>query len=93
MGEKFKSQFELVDHAIKVVNNLVRSGRAPRIKTDIQNPAVVALEEINQGRDVYEDVPVMAVHEQATYAFQTSREPEVAPKIEKAPEKKKRRII
>ncbi len=93
MGEKFKSQFELVDHAIKVVNNLVKSGRAPRIKIEIQNPAVIALEEINQGRDVFEDIPVMTVHEQVTYAFQAARESDAAPKPEKVPEKKKRRII
>lgn len=93
MGEKFRSQFELVDHAIKVVNNLVKSGRAPRIKTEIQNPAVVALEEINQGRDVFEDIPVMSVTEQVTYAFQAARDSESAPKAEKVPEKKKRRII
>lgn len=94
LSAKFKSQFEMVDYAIDLVNHLVKSGRPPRVKTEILNPAVVALEEISQGKDVFEDIIPVTVQEQVTYAFQAMREPEQESiKTEKPPEKKKRRII
>lgn len=56
LGGKFTNQFELVNYAIKLAENMVRSGRSPRIKSDIQNPAVIILEELIQGKDHLEDI-------------------------------------
>ncbi|MGK5595422.1 MAG: hypothetical protein ACSNEK_08710 [Parachlamydiaceae bacterium] len=57
LGNKFKSQFDLVNYAIKYVDHYVKSGRSPRIpKFEIQNPAALILEEIRQGKDQLEDV-------------------------------------
>ncbi|KAF3361433.1 hypothetical protein PHSC3_002064 [Chlamydiales bacterium STE3] len=56
LGTKFKSQFDLVNYAIRYVDRYIKSGRAPRvIKFEIQNPAALVLEEIRQGKDEYED--------------------------------------
>lgn len=89
--KKFNSQFELVGHAIALVDNMVKSGRAPRVKSLSENPAVLVLEEIEQGKDSLEmlpmDVPV-ATAVATTYAIQEVETP-------KAPEKKakSRRIL
>lgn len=57
LKEKFESPFELVGYAITLVGNMVQSGRAPRVRSSIENPAVWALEEILQGKDVLETIP------------------------------------
>lgn len=90
VSAKFKSQFDLVGYAIELVNNMVKSGRSPRVKSDIQNPAVIALEEIVQGKDILDDLPEMSIQESVTYVFQSK---EAEPEIIKSPEKKKRRLL
>lgn len=68
LGGKFKSQFELVNYAIRLADNLIRSGRAPRVvKLDTQNPAALILEEIVQGKDVFEIIPEEEVFDQGAY--------------------------
>lgn len=58
LGGKFKSQFMLVNYAIKLADNMIRSGRSPRVKkNDTQNPAALVLEEIVQGKDQLVDIP------------------------------------
>jgi DNA-directed RNA polymerase subunit omega len=57
LKKKFKSQFELVGYAIKLAVNMIKTGRAPRIKSDSQNVAINVLEEINAGLDKFEDIP------------------------------------
>lgn len=54
---KFESPFELVGYAIALVTNMVQSGRAPMVKTTVENPAVIALDEIAQGKDVITAIP------------------------------------
>lgn len=57
LGDKFKSQFDLVNYAIRLADNFIKSGRPPRIiKLEIQNPAALILEEIRQGKDQFENV-------------------------------------
>ena len=36
---------------------MIRSGRPARVDTDIENPAVIVLKEINEGKDILEDFP------------------------------------
>lgn len=54
--DKFKSQFELVNYAIKLAENMIRTGRGPRIKIETQNPALQILGEIAEGQDRLEPV-------------------------------------
>lgn len=57
LGDKFKSQFDLVNYAIRLADNFIKSGRPPRIiKLEVQNPAALILEEIRQGKDQFENI-------------------------------------
>lgn len=55
--KKFKSQFELVGHAIKLAENMIKTGRGPRLKSDSQNVAIHVLDEIKAGVDKFDDIP------------------------------------
>lgn len=55
--KKFKSQFELVGHAIKLAENMIKTGRGPRIKSECQNVAINVLDEIKAGVDKFDDIP------------------------------------
>lgn len=55
--KKFKSQFELVGYAIKLAENMIQTGRGPRVKSDSQNVAIHILDEIKSGLDKFEDIP------------------------------------
>lgn len=55
--KKFKSQFELVGHAIKLAENMIKTGRGPRVKSESQNVAIHVLDEIKEGLDKFEDIP------------------------------------
>ncbi len=50
----FKSQFDLVAQAVKIAENMVHTGRAVRVKTDVQNPAYNVLQEVLND---YTDIP------------------------------------
>ncbi len=54
--KKFKSSFELVNYAIKLAENMIRTGRNSRVKSDVQNRAMLILEEIQQGKDHFDDL-------------------------------------
>lgn len=56
--QKFKSQFELVSYAIRLAENMIRSGREPRVKTDIQNKAIQVLAEIACGKDQFDEIVI-----------------------------------
>ena len=92
LKEKFESPFELVGYAITLVGNMVHSGRAPRIKTTVENPAVWALEEILQGKDILETIPEDAplIETVAQTFAATTLEMDTLKPIEK---KKPRRIL
>lgn len=54
--QKFKSQFELVNYAIQMADQFIHSGRSPRVHIDNQNPAVIIIEEIEEGKDTFDDL-------------------------------------
>lgn len=56
LSDKFKSNFQLVTYAIKLAENMIRTGRDARIKSDIQNRALLILEEIREGKDVFDEI-------------------------------------
>lgn len=53
---KFVNQFELVNYAIKLAENMIRSGRAPRVRTETQNSSLNVLAELTAGKDVLEEI-------------------------------------
>jgi hypothetical protein len=89
LSHKFKSQFEMVNYSISLVKNMVNSGRPPRIRMETQNPAIICVEEISQGKDRFEEIILVKPPEPAIPAVNIPLENESA----KAPEKKKPRRI
>lgn len=56
--KKFKSSFELVNYAIKLAENMINTGRDARVKSDVQNRALLILEEIQEGRDQFDEIKI-----------------------------------
>lgn len=59
--KKFKSQFDLVNYAIKLAENMIRTGRDCRVKIDSQNRALQILSEIIQDKDQFDEIPVAEI--------------------------------
>lgn len=56
LSKKFNSSFELVNYAIKLAENIVKTGRNSAVKTYVQNPAYWALLEIVEDKDAFQDL-------------------------------------
>lgn len=56
LSKKFKSNFDLVNHAIKLAENMIQTGRESRVYSDTQNTATLILEEIQEGKDVFDEI-------------------------------------
>lgn len=56
LKKKFTSQFELVNYAIKLAENMIKTGRGPRIKMDNQNRSLQVLAEISCGKDQFDEI-------------------------------------
>ncbi len=58
LTSKFINQFDIVNHAIKLAENMILSGRGARVRIDVigMNPANIVLEEIAQGKDYLEEM-------------------------------------
>lgn len=54
--KKFGNQFDLVNYAIKLAENMILTGRDPRVKTDSQNRSLQVLTEILNGKDHLDDL-------------------------------------
>lgn len=58
MTKKFKSNFDLVNYAIKLAENMIGTGRETRVKSDVQNRAMLIIEEIYEGKDQFDEIKV-----------------------------------
>ena len=58
MRKKFKSSFDLVNYAIMLADNMIKTGRDARVKSDTQNRAMLILEEIHEGKDQFDEIVV-----------------------------------
>jgi hypothetical protein len=56
LGGKFGNQFDLVNYAIKLADNMIKTGRGPRVKVDIDNPVIMVLAEIEAGKDQLDEI-------------------------------------
>ncbi len=56
LSKKFKSNFDLVNYAIQLAENMIESGRDARVKSEVQNRAMLILEEINEGKDQFDEI-------------------------------------
>jgi hypothetical protein len=72
--KKFTSQFDLVNYAISLAENMIRTGRDSRVKIDTQNRAMQVIAEIVTGNDQFDEVaaaPAVQV-EEATFKTKSS---------------------
>ena len=56
----YKSSFDLVNYAIRLAENMIYTGRGPRVKSDVENRAILILEEIHQGKDQLDEITTPA---------------------------------
>lgn len=56
LSKKFKNRFDLVNYAIRLAENMIKSGREPRVRADTQNRAMLILGEIHEGKDVFDEI-------------------------------------
>lgn len=56
VNKKFKSSFELVNYAILLAENMIKTGRDARVKSEVQNRAMLILEEIHEGKDHFDEI-------------------------------------
>lgn len=89
--KKFKSQFELVNYAIKLTEQLIKSGRTPRGFSDNLNPAVIIIEEIEDGKDHLD--PILPQEPKAQVEEINQKEQAVEPNVKPAEKKRARRIL
>jgi DNA-directed RNA polymerase subunit omega len=57
ISKKFVSQFDLVNYAIRLAENMIRTGREPRVETEFQNRAIQILAEIYHDKDKFDEIP------------------------------------
>lgn len=57
LSKKFKNQFDMVNYAIKLAENMIKSGREARVKTEFQNSALQIVVEIATGQDRFDEIP------------------------------------
>lgn len=69
--KRFGSQFELVGYLIKQARGMIRSGRGPTVRVATDNPAVIVVEEVLEGRDgaVYTQEALLRREEEAAAAL------------------------
>jgi DNA-directed RNA polymerase subunit omega len=90
--QKFESQFDLVNYAIRLAENMIHSGRDARVKIDCQNRALQILGEIALGRDVFDEIIEMNhyaqdVQQESRFSTRESRE---EPSLLKGEKKRKK---
>lgn len=83
--KKFASQFELVNYAIRLAENMILTGRDPRVKIDSQNRSLQVLTEIISDKDRFDEIIVEEVQlssqeakrlEEAAHASASEKNPE-----------------
>ncbi|CCB86815.1 MULTISPECIES: hypothetical protein [Parachlamydia] len=56
ISRKFGNQFDLVNYAIKLAENMIKTGRDARVRTDSQNRALQVLAEISEDKDRFDEI-------------------------------------
>lgn len=78
--KKFGNQFDLVNYAIKLAENMIITGRDPRVKTESQNRSLQVLTEILNGKDHLDDLLLELADEEEVKATIAEEEIEEEPK-------------
>lgn len=89
--KKFKNQFDLVNYAIKLAENMIKSGRDARVKVESQNRASQLLAEITVGKDQFDVIPEVAVEVGVVQMKTNERETESRQTSSRRPPEKDRK--
>jgi DNA-directed RNA polymerase subunit omega len=82
--KKFQNQFDLVNYAISVATHLIESGRDTQAHSWTENPALQALDEIESGRDKFEEIDVEEEEEEVVFEEEVTPKKRQSKKAEKA---------
>lgn len=95
LSKKFVSQFDLVNYAIRLAENMIRTGREPRVKTEFLNRSNQILAEISQDKDQFDEIPesIVEYEENAQNHIRMAEERIISYTTSKTPEKKKARKL
>lgn len=63
LSKRFKSQFDLVNYAIRLAENMIRTGRAARAEMESQNRTLQILGEIKLGKDHLDEIIIVEERE------------------------------
>lgn len=93
IAKKFKSQFDLVSYAIRLADNMIKTGRDCRVKTDIQNRSLQVLAEILNNKDQFDEIiEEKPIKEEERYESHAPRN-SLGPESSKSSERKKVRRV
>lgn len=62
IAKKFPSIFELVNYSIRLAENMIKTGRDPRVKSESNNKALLVIDEIAQNVDKFDEI-IEQVHQ------------------------------
>lgn len=97
--KKFESQFDLVNYAIRLAENMIQTGRGPRVRIESENNrALQVLGEIAMGKDVFDEVlPTPSyqndVQQESRFSTRESREPREDSLFSKGEKKRSKRSL
>jgi DNA-directed RNA polymerase subunit K/omega len=89
--KKFGSQFELVNYAIRLAENMIRSGKEPHLIGDAQNIALQVIAAIASNTDRFEEITETVVETRFTEMIEPLRQAHKET-LRSPVEKKKQRV-
>ena len=94
LSKKFVSQFDLVNYAIRLAENMIKTGRDPRVKTESQNRSLQILAEIAQDKDQFDEIPEEnSVYEETNQRFSNNEERHSSFSTQKSEKRKSRKLF
>ncbi len=91
--KKFKSQFDLVNYAIRLATNMIGTGRESRVNVGSQNRALQVLGEIIQDKDRFDEIIAPAESASSEGRHYTNHEEHAAVAAKTTERKKSRKIL
>jgi|EndMetStandDraft_5_1072996.scaffolds.fasta_scaffold107359_2 hypothetical protein len=61
LRQKSKSQFDLVNYAIRMAEYFIKSGKEPQFHSGLKNPALQVLAEIASNKGQLEEIPELII--------------------------------
>lgn len=71
--KRFRSQFDMVNYAIKLAANMISSGRDCRVKTESHSRAIQVLNEILNNKDQFDEILTTPPEEVVNHAEVNTR--------------------